>query len=77
MWAVGVLAYELMMQGETPFYHDEPAETEKLILQVRPRGGQGARPVDKAKGHSQRQGRAGQKHLVLLPSEAGRTSICY
>ncbi len=34
VWAVGVLAYELMMQGETPFYHDEPAETEKLILQV-------------------------------------------
>ncbi|KAL4420808.1 hypothetical protein ABPG75_010464 [Micractinium tetrahymenae] len=32
VWAVGVLAYELMMQGETPFYHDEPAETEKLIL---------------------------------------------
>lgn len=32
---MGVLAYELMMQGETPFYHEEPSETEKLILRVR------------------------------------------
>lgn len=34
MWACGVLAYELMLGGATPFYRDEPAHTEALIMQV-------------------------------------------
>lgn len=34
VWAVGVLVYEMMMQGPTPFYHEDARETEKLIMQV-------------------------------------------
>lgn len=30
VWAVGVLAYELMMQ-QPPFFHEDTRETEKLI----------------------------------------------
>ncbi|PSC71399.1 prostaglandin E synthase 2-like [Micractinium conductrix] len=32
VWALGVLAYELMMRGQTPFYHDDPQQTERLIM---------------------------------------------
>lgn len=34
VWAVGVLAYELMMQ-ETPFFQESQQETERLIMRVR------------------------------------------
>ena len=34
VWAVGVLAYELMMGGATPFFNECTKETEKLIQQA-------------------------------------------
>lgn len=34
VWAVGVLAYELMMGGATPFFNECTEQTEKLIQQV-------------------------------------------
>jgi hypothetical protein len=44
IWAVGVLAYELMSGGATPFYHDEPETTQRLILKVRRLDGSAAQP---------------------------------
>ncbi|KAI3430683.1 hypothetical protein D9Q98_005272 [Chlorella vulgaris] len=32
VWAVGVLAYELMSGGATPFFHDKEEQTQKLIM---------------------------------------------
>lgn len=32
---MGVLAYELMSGGATPFFHDKEEQTQKLIMRVR------------------------------------------
>jgi serine/threonine protein kinase len=34
VWAVGVLAYELMSGGDPPFFDDRPEVTQRLIMQV-------------------------------------------